>query len=340
MADQVEHDCPKRMVFGPCGGVRHDLSCEVDARTCPFTDRAAPPVWSGSDHSAEERPASVLLGVIAEGRPAVLTDLTLPPYDAAAVAELAGTLAGSCDAVLVGEHQDQPDYSPALMTGLLRSAGVPAWLTLTCRDRNRVVLEQDLASLRYAGADGVLCVTGDARAPGVRPEVTQVFDLDGTRLAALASGTGLAVAVPEAPASAPVALRPARLVEKQRAGAHVAVLNHVRTAEEVGVFVSRARRLGLTIPVIGAVAAYTDPPSARALTGLPGLEVDERRVREVLGSADPEEAGIAAAVEQARLLLETRQVQGVNVSGLASARGLQRAAEVKAEIGRRVRALA
>src|SRR6185436_19645878 len=100
--------------------------------------------------------------------------------------------------------------------------------------------------------DGVLCVTGDARAPGVRPEVTQVFDLDGTRLAALASTHSLAVGVPEAPATAPVGLRPARLVEKQRAGADVAVLNHVRTADEVRVFVRRARELGLTIPVIGA----------------------------------------------------------------------------------------
>ena len=69
----------------------------------------------------------------------------------------------------------------------------------------------------------------------MRPEVTQVFDLDGTRLAALASEHG-AVAVPETPAAAPTALRPARLVEKQRAGAQVAVLNHVRTAAEVAAF--------------------------------------------------------------------------------------------------------
>jgi methylenetetrahydrofolate reductase (NADPH) len=59
----------------------------------------------------------------------------------------------------------------------------------------------------------------------------------------------------------------------------------------------------------------------------------------VLGSPDPEEAGIAAAVEEARRLLETGRVAGVNVSGLASGRGLRHAAELKAEVGRRVRAL-
>ena len=58
------------------------------------------------------------------------------------------------------------------MAGLLGSLGVAAWITLTCRDRNRVVLEQELSSLRHVGIDGVLCVTGDARASGVRPEAT------------------------------------------------------------------------------------------------------------------------------------------------------------------------
>jgi 5,10-methylenetetrahydrofolate reductase len=268
----------------------------------------------------------------------VLSDLSLPPYDAEAVAEIAEILAGSCDAVLVGDHQDQPDFSPALLAGLLGSLGVAAWITLTCRDRNRVVLEQELSSLRHVGVDGVLCVTGDARAAGVRPEVTQVFDLDGTRLAGLASEHGLAVAVPETPAAAPTALRPARLVEKQRAGAHVVVLNHVRSAAEVGDFVRRSRELGLSTPVLAAVTVYTDQTSAQALRGLPGLELDERRIRTVLEAPDPEETGIAAAVAEAAQLLATGHVAGVNISGLGSGRGLRRAAEVKAEVGRRVRA--
>ena len=328
------------MVFGPCGGVRPDLSCEVDSRRCPFTHRTEPRLWPGPQKNVDTHPDSRLLSVIRAGRPAVLTDLSLPPYDAAAVADIAGVLAGSCDAMLVGDHQDQPDFSPALMAGLLGSLGVAAWITLTCRDRNRVVLEQELSSLRHVGVDGVLCVTGDARAPGVRPEVTQVFDLDGTRLAALASEHGLAVAVPETPAAAPTALRPARLVEKQRAGAQVAVLNHVRTAAEVSDFVRRSRDLGLTIPVIAAVTVYTDAMSAHALRGLPGLELDEHQIRTVLDSADPEESGIATAVEEAGQLLATGHVAGVNVSGLGSGRGLRRAAEIKAEVGRRVRASA
>src|ERR1039457_3104034 len=88
-----------------------------------------------------------------------------------------------------GEHQDRPDFPPTLHASLLLQAGVRPWLTLPCRDRNRIGLEQELAGLRHLGVDAVLCVTGDARAYDIRPDVTQVFDLDGTRLAAQAGVT-------------------------------------------------------------------------------------------------------------------------------------------------------
>jgi 5,10-methylenetetrahydrofolate reductase len=323
------------MVYGPCGGVRTDLSCEMDARPCPFAQRRQPVAWPEPDRPSA--PRSRLLGLIESGRPVVVTDLTLPPYDAEGLSEITGILRGACDALLVGEHQDQPDFPPTLMAQLVRGSGGNAWLTLTCRDRNRVVLEQELAGLLSAGADGVLCVTGDGRAPGVRPDVTQVFDLDGTRLAALAASRGLAVAVPESPAAPPRDIRAGRLLQKQRAGAHLAILNHVRSVEEVREFVSRARDEGVTLPVVAAVGVYTDERSAEVLSTLPGLQLDPERVRRVLGAGDPERAGIDSAAEEAQAMLSTGLVAGVNLSGLASGRGEVHVAEVKAEIGRRIR---
>jgi methylenetetrahydrofolate reductase (NADPH) len=327
--------CPKHMVFGPCGGVRDDLSCELDARRCPFATRSEPVPWPEPVPGSE--PGSHLLRLTRSGRPVVLTDLSVPPYDAGMVAEVTGVLAGSCDALLVGEHQDQPDFPPTMMAQLVQAAGGHAWVTLTCRDRNRVVLEQELTGLREAGVDGVLCVTGDGRAPDVRPEVPQVFDLDGTRLAALAASTGLAVAVPESPAAAPQSLRPGRLLAKQRAGAHLAVLNHLGSVDKVSQFVSAARGLGVTLPVIAAVAVYTDARSAEVLAALPGLQLDTDRIRRVADAADPERAGIESAVEEAQMMLGTGLVAGVNLSGLASGRGFVHAAQVKAEIARRIR---
>jgi methylenetetrahydrofolate reductase (NADPH) len=336
-----QEGCPKRMVYGPCGGVRADLSCEMAPVPCPFA-RGGPVVFEPeatagtTDLPPAADPGSTLTAAAARG-PVVLADLSVRPFDPASIRQVTGALAGACDAVLVGEHQNTPDFPPAVMTSLIRDAGGTPWITLTCRDRNRLVLEQELAGLRQASADGVLCATGDGRAPGIRPGVTQVFDLDGTRLTAMAAAAGLCAAVPESPAAPPVDLRPARLAQKQRAGARLCVLNHVGAAAQVRVFAARARQAGVTVPLIAGVAVYTDEGSAGALSRFPGLELDLAAVRSVLGAASPVAAGIAAAVARARELLAVDGIAGVNLSGLASARGEVFAAGVKAQVGRELR---
>jgi len=292
----------------------------------PAPPEPAPP------QAAPPHPASPLAA------PLVLTDLSAPPADARTLLATARILAGSCEAVLVGDHQDRPDFPPTMLARLLADAGATPWVTLACRDRNRIVLEQELHGLREIPPATVLCVTGDGRAFDVRPDVTQVFDLDGTRLAALAAAIGVPAAVAETPTAPPLQLRPRRLVQKQLAGAGVAVLNHVGSAAGVADFLAAARQSGLTIPVIASVAVYTDTRSAAVLTALPGLELDLPTVDAVLAAPDPVAAGIEAAVNEALSLLAVDGVDGVNLSGLASARGALFAAEVQAEIGNRIRA--
>ena len=344
------------MVFGPCGGVREGGGCEVAEHACVFLDGG--PSWSADavapiDRAAVPRsfPRSSSLLDAADRRPVVLTDLTVRPFDPASVRAVTRILADSCDAVLIGEHSNRPDLPPTLLAGEVRAAGGVPWVTLTCRDRNRVGLETELGGLAALaadrGADGVLCVTGDARAAqvraggvrvgGVRDGVPQVFDLDGPRLAALAADSGMPVAVPEAPEAPPVQHRATRLLLKQRAGAALAVLNHVSSPARVATFVGEARRVGLSIPVIASVAVYTDERSARVLQSFPGLRLDPAEVAQVLAAPDPRSAGIAAALAEARALLAIDGVVGVNLSGLASAAGLLTAAEVKAEIGQSLR---
>jgi 5,10-methylenetetrahydrofolate reductase len=268
--------------------------------------------------------------------PVVLADLTVAPFDTASVRSVVGVLAPVSDGLLIGEHQNRPDLPPTLLAQEVLAAGGRPWTTLTCRDRNRVVLEQELAGLAAVGVDGVLCVTGDGRRAQVAG-VTSVFDLDGTRLTALATAAGLTAAVPESPDAPPLPLRPARVAEKQRAGAQLCVLNHVRSAARLAGFTAAARAAGATLPFLAAVAVYTDERSARVLQDFPGLHLDDDAVARVLAAPDPVAAGIAAAVTEARALLAVPGVVGVNLSGLASAAGEATAAAVKAEVSVRIR---
>jgi methylenetetrahydrofolate reductase (NADPH) len=311
------------MTFGPCGGVRPDGQCEMRSGPCTFDDVVP---WSGPVVNVPPVPA-----------PLILTDFSCAPFDAADAAATAATLAPSCDAVLVGEHQNRPDFPPSLMSQLILDEGVAPWITLSCRDRNRIVLEQELRGLRFTGATTVFCVTGDGRGYDVRPDVTQTFDLDGPRLVALAAALNMVAAVPETPTAPPVHARAARLVEKQRAGASLAVLNHVSSASALSTFMDDARETGLRMPVLAAVAVFTDVVSAAVLQGLPGLELDPALVDGVVNADDPIEAGIEAAVTEARELLAIKGIDGVNLSGLASASGTRQGAEIKAEVGARIR---
>ena len=311
------------MQYGPCGGVRPDGQCEMRSGPCSFTEEVRWPTELRVPHATA---------------PLILTDFSCTPFDATDVAATAATLAPSCDAVLVGEHQNRPDFPPTLMSQLILEQGVTPWITLSCRDRNRIVLEQELRGLRFTGATTVFCVTGDGRGYDVRPDVTQTFDLDGPRLVALAASLDMVAAVPETPTAPPTHARAGRLVEKQRAGASLAVLNHVSSASALSAFMNDALAAGLHIPVLAAVAVFTDVVSAAVLQGLPGLELEAELVDEVVNAPDPIEAGIEAAVAEARELLAINGIDGVNLSGLASASGTRRGAEIKAEVGARIRA--
>jgi len=328
-----EAGCPKRMVYGPCGGVRDSGRCEVDDRRCPFVDR--PTVrWAGPQ-PPPPLPFAAALGAAA---PVIVTDLRVRPFDVRSIAAVTSRLSRSADAVLVGEHHVRPDFPPAMMATLVREAGGTPWVTLTCRDRNRVVLEAELAALAEVHAAGVHCVTGDSRARSVRDDATQVFDLDGTRLAALAAGAGLCPSVGATPAAAPVAERPARLLEKQRAGAAVCFVNHAGGSAPVATFVAAARERGVTIPFIPCVAVITDQASLLVLERFPGLVVDPDVRRAVLEATDGREAGITAAVDEAMRMLAIEGVAGINLSGSATAGPEAESAAIMDEVAARIRA--
>lgn len=309
--------CPKRMSYGPCAGVTPDGDCELPGVICPFV-RADLRVWDGPTARTEGvTPAGRTFLELLECRPVIVTDMPAVPVDADSIRIVADALAGSADAVLLGDHGGaRVQFPPAYRAMLVRQAGLEPWVGLNCRDRNRVALEGELAALEHANVAGVHAVTGDHTASGHRPDAMPVFDLDSTRLAALARQSGVLVSVAESPTVNPVAERPGRLAQKVRAGAHICFVNHAGSGQAVGDFVARARALGAEVPFIAGVAVITSLESARLISDFRNLVLPPGYLEGILNASDVRRAGIAAAIRLGETMLAQPGVRGLNLSSV------------------------
>lgn len=331
--------CPKRMEYGPCGGVGFDGSCEIDAaRRCAFLHRPTVP-WTGVDRAVvpdvTRRTAAATATLAAlDTRPWIVADLPARALSVASIDACAGVLAGEVDAVLAGDAGSaRVQFPPAYRAHLLQRRGLRVWTGLNMRDRNRVAIEGELAALAVEGVAGVHCVTGDHTRTGHRPDAAPVFDLDSTEVTALARAAGHVVSVAASPAAPPVDRRAARLREKQRAGADVCFVNHAGGAAPVRRFIDEA---GDGIRYIPCVPVVVDHASADLLESFTTLVLPADLIDRVRSASDPRAEGIALAVALAEEMLALPGVVGVNLSG--GREGNEESfAEALAEVARRLR---
>jgi 5,10-methylenetetrahydrofolate reductase len=319
-------ECPKHMEYGPCGGVEFDGTCEVAPHRCVFLD--LPTVrWHGvaavePPRASDPVPAPLVsagatrMRDLLATRTVVVADFPARALDVASIAECGAILAGRVDAVLAGDAGTaRVQFPPAYRASLIQAAGLEVWAGFTCRDRNRVAMEGELAALAHVGVAGVHCVTGDHTLTGSRPDATPVFDLDSTEAASLARASGHLVSVAEAPATPPVGRRPDRLLEKARAGAEVCFVNHAGGVRPVADFIARAQDLGAELAYIPCIPIVVDRESAELLKSFTTLVLPQGYLERILAATDPFAEGIAAAIELGREFLEIDGVRGVNLSG-------------------------
>lgn len=307
------------MVHGPCGGVHADGSCELGDRRCSFVDGPVVvrrPLEPAPVGGGTPGPAGAELRTLLTAGRVVVADFPAVALRADSIVEVAALLRGPVHAVLAGDSpRNRVQLPPAFRADLIQAAGLRAWVGLNCRDRNRVALEGEVAALSQVGVAAVHCVTGDHTATGSRPDAAPVFDLDSTQLAELCATAGLLTSVGESPATPPTGLRPARLVEKLRAGAEVAFVNHCGGAVEVDRFVRSVRALGADPWFVACVPVVVDHASAALLASFPSLVLPPGYLDRVLAARDPRREGVAAAVELAESYLAVDGVAGVNLSG-------------------------
>jgi len=331
--------CPKRMEYGPCGGVGFDGSCEIDAaHRCAFLHRPIVP-WTGLDRTtpvapAERTRAAAETLAALDTRPWIVADLPARALSVASIDACAGILGGEVDAVLAGDAGSaRVQFPPAYRAHLLQRRGLRVWTGLNMRDRNRVALEGELAALAVEGVAGVHCVTGDHTRTGHRPDAAPVFDLDSTEATALARAAGHVVSVAASPAAPPVDRRPARLREKLRAGADVCFVNHAGGARPVRRFIEE---VGEGIRYIPCVPVVVDHASADLLESFTTLVLPDGFLERIREARDPRAEGIALTVALAEEMLALPGVVGVNLSGGRDG-GEESFAEAMAEVARRLR---
>ena len=324
------------MIYGPCGGVAPDGRCEVADHSCVFLGRPLPrwPAGHGSGSWPTRTAGAAAMADRLTNGTVVIVDFPARALDVDSLVACASVLIGNVDAVLVGDSTNaRVQFPPAHRAHLIQQVGLPVWIGLNCRDRNRVALEGEIAALAATSVAGVHCVTGDHTDTGHRPDAAPVFDLDSTRLAALARSQGHLVSVAESPATPPIEARPHRLTEKVKAGADVCFVNHCGGAEVVDDFISAidaAQRPSAFIPCVPIVV---DRGSAELLQSFPSLVLPDGYLDRILQATDTYSAGIRAAIELSREMLSVPSVRGVNLSGGPQQGGEMHFAAALAEIG-------
>ncbi|WP_066040542.1 methylenetetrahydrofolate reductase C-terminal domain-containing protein [Herbiconiux solani] len=290
------------------------LDQEVDGATAPSV-APSPRERRQRDRSPGHTARQKLLT-----RQIVVADFPARALDRRSLADCAEALAGRVDAALAGDSgPSRVQFPPAYRAHLIQEAGLPVWTGLNCRDRNRVALEGEIAALAEVGVAGVHCVTGDHTLTGDRPDAQPVFDLDSTRVAALARAAGHLVSVGESPATPPVARRASRLREKVLAGADLCFVNHAGGAGPVRRFIAEVHATGVAPGFIPCVPMVIDRGSATLLKSFTTLVLPEGFLDGILDAADPRQAGLDEVTRLAEEMLALDGVVGVNLSGGASA---------------------
>ncbi len=332
--------CPKKMIYGPCGDVGGNGSCEVPSAAggpprCVFLETA--PRLGASNPG---RPAPGGTGRAAN-RPFVMSELPEDANSSADIRRVARRLAGSVDAVLFGDaNWMRVRLPPSYRARLVQDEGLGAWPGLNARDRNRVALESELLALADIGVAGVHCVTGNHTYSGDRPDAMPVFDLDSTRLASLAAGAGLQVSVAASPHTPPVALRPMRTADKAAAGASICMIDQPSSPAEVGAFVESTRSLGAdSMTFMAVVSVVLERDDFERWRQYPNARIPMGWAELIEAADDVAETGRSLALALSRELLAVPGVTGVLLASTAAPSRCDDVAETFASLARDLRAM-
>jgi methylenetetrahydrofolate reductase (NADPH) len=232
--------------------------------------------------------------------------------------------------------------SPLAVAIALQQLGMEPVMQLTCRDRNRLGLEAEIAGAALHGIENICCLTGDDVTAGDEPEARRVFDLDSVQLLALArtmaNGTYLSgrkidpapqlfLGAVENAGAPPYDYRVDRALKKVRAGARFLQLQVGFRPEQTEAFMREAVEKGLAAQcaLIPSICLVRSPKALRYIDEhVPGIEVPAAIIERCESASDPEAECFEVACELAERARSLPGVAGLHLISFRKEAGIAR----------------
>jgi methylenetetrahydrofolate reductase (NADPH) len=287
---------------------------------------------------------SRLEDALAAGRFAVTAELlTVDAGGLDAVQERFAPYADYVDATNATDNTSAHAHaSPLAVAIALKQLGMEPVMQLTCRDRNRIALEAEIAGAALHGIENICCLTGDDVTAGDEPEARRVFDLDSIQLLALgvamANGTYLSgrkidpaphlfLGAVENAGAPPFDYRVDRALKKVRAGARFLQLQVGFRPEQTEAFMREAAEKGLAdqCALLPSICLVRSPGALRFIdANVPGIEVPAAIIERCERAADPEAECFEVACELAEHARSLPGVAGLHLISFRREAGIAR----------------
>jgi methylenetetrahydrofolate reductase (NADPH) len=232
--------------------------------------------------------------------------------------------------------------SPLAVAIALQQLGMEPVMQLTCRDRNRIALEAEIAGAALHGIENICCLTGDDVTAGDEPEAKRVFDLDSIQLLALAQGMAegrylsgrkiepapkLFLGAVENAGAPPYDYRVDRALKKARAGARFLQLQVGFEPERTAEFMREAVAKGLDrqCSLLPSICLARTPKALRYIDEhVPGITVPPETIERCEHAADPEAECFEVACELADHARSLPGVAGLHLISFRREAGIAR----------------
>jgi methylenetetrahydrofolate reductase (NADPH) len=247
----------------------------------------------------------------------VITSEFGPPHGCSieAIKEKVDLLKGHVTAVNVSDLQGANLSMGGLGASyLLMKEGIEPILQMTCRDKNRLMLQSDALSAYVQGIRNILVLTGDFTTIGDHPEARAVFDIDSVQLlwtlSKLEEGVDLsgkeltyrpsffkgAAINPESNTEASRELQLIKMEKKIESGAEFFQTMPVFDIENFYRFIDRVREFDDSIPIIAGVQLIKSEKMAKFLNRkIPGINVPLEIIERMSGIKDKVSGSIEIA---------------------------------------------